>query len=98
VIRQCRQSDFEAMYAIINDAAQAYRGVIPADRWKEPYMSRDYLQHEIDDGVVFWGYEKNDDLIGVMGIQAFRTSRSSVTLTYGPCIAAKASAASCWLS
>jgi N-acetylglutamate synthase-like GNAT family acetyltransferase len=57
------------MYAIINDAAQAYRGVIPADRWKEPYMSRDYLQHEIDDGVVFWGYEENGDLIGVMGIQ-----------------------------
>ena len=69
MIRQCRQSDFEAMYAIINDAAQAYRGVIPADRWKEPYMSRDYLQHEIDDGVAFWGYEENGDLIGVMGIQ-----------------------------
>jgi N-acetylglutamate synthase-like GNAT family acetyltransferase len=69
VIRQCRQSDFEAMYAIINDAAQAYRGVIPADRWKEPYMSREYLNHELDDGVVFWGYEENNDLIGVMGIQ-----------------------------
>ena len=48
VIRQCRQSDFEAMYAIINDAAQAYRGVIPADRWQEPYMSREELQHEIE--------------------------------------------------
>ena len=69
MIRQCRQSDFETVYAIINDAAQAYRGVIPADRWKEPYMSRDYLNHEIDDGVAFWGYEENGDLIGVMGIQ-----------------------------
>ena len=69
MIRQCRQSDFEAMYAVINDAAQAYRGVIPADRWKEPYMSRDYLNHEIDDGVAFSGYEENGDLIGVMGIQ-----------------------------
>jgi len=69
VIRQCRQSDFETMYAIINDAAQAYRGVIPADRWKEPYMSREYLQHEIDDGVAFRGYEENNDMIGVMGIQ-----------------------------
>ena len=69
MIRPCRQSDFEAMYAIINDAAQAYRGVIPADRWKEPYMPRDYLQHEIDAGVSFWGYEETSTLIGVMGIQ-----------------------------
>ena len=69
MIRKCGQSDFEAMYAIINDAAQAYRGVIPADRWKEPYMSREYLRHEIDDGVVFRGYVEKVDLIGVMGIQ-----------------------------
>ena len=69
MIRPCRQSDFEAMYAIINDAAQAYRGVIPADRWTEPYMSREYLQHEIDVGVAFWGYEESGELIGVMGIQ-----------------------------
>ena len=70
MIRQCRQSDFDAMYVIINDAAEAYRDVIPADRWKEPYMSREYLQHEIDDGVAFWGYEENTRLIGVMGIQS----------------------------
>jgi len=57
------------MNAIINDAAQAYRGVIPADRWTEPYMSREYLQHEIDVGVAFWGYEESGELIGVMGIQ-----------------------------
>lgn len=69
MIRQCIHNDFEAMYAIINDAAQAYRGVIPADRWSDPYMSRDYLRHEIDAGVVFWGYEENNGLIGVMGIQ-----------------------------
>jgi N-acetylglutamate synthase-like GNAT family acetyltransferase len=69
MIRKCRQSDFEELYAIINDAAQAYRGVIPADRWNEPYMSREYLQHEIDDGVAFWAYEENGSLIGVMGIQ-----------------------------
>ena len=69
MIRKCVQSDVEAVYSIINDAAQAYRGVIPADRWVDPYMSREYLQHEIDDGVTFWGYEENGDLIGVMGIQ-----------------------------
>jgi len=70
MIRQCRQNDLDAMYGIINDAAQAYQGHIPADRWKEPYMSREHLQQEIDDGVVFWGCEASDGLIGVMGIQA----------------------------
>jgi len=69
-LKLLQKSDFEAMYVIINDAAQAYRGVIPADRWNEPYMSREYLQHELDDGVVFWGYEENSVLLGVMGIQA----------------------------
>lgn len=61
---------FDEVLGIINDAAEAYRGIIPADRWKEPYMSREYLQHEIDDGVAFWGYEGNGRLVGVMGIQA----------------------------
>ncbi len=57
------------MYEIINDAARAYSGVIPPDRWHEPYMSREYLRHELDAGVVFWGYEEQGRLIGVMGIQ-----------------------------
>lgn len=57
------------MHEIINDSAQAYRGVIPADRWHEPYMSKEELAHEIRDGIVFWGYEKDGNLIGVMGIQ-----------------------------
>ena len=57
------------MYAIINDAAQAYKGKIPADRWHEPYMPREDLQHEIDAGVEFWGYVDNGELVGVMGIQ-----------------------------
>jgi N-acetylglutamate synthase-like GNAT family acetyltransferase len=69
MIRQCDDSDFEAIYAIINEASEAYRGVIPADRWKEPYMSRSELAHEIEDGVVFWGYEEGGDLLGIMGIQ-----------------------------
>ena len=68
-IRQCDDRDFEMIYSIINEAAQVYNGVIPADRWKVPYMSRDELKHEIDDGVVFWGFEENNQLIGVMGIQ-----------------------------
>ena len=69
MIRQCIDSDFEAIYEIINDAAEAYRSVIPEDRWHEPYMSRDELSHEIKDGIIFWGAERNGQLIGIMGIQ-----------------------------
>jgi uncharacterized repeat protein (TIGR03833 family) len=68
-IRQCSDRDFETIYSIINEAAQVYKGVIPGDRWKVPYMSKDELNHEIDAGVVFWGFEENDRLIGIMGIQ-----------------------------
>jgi len=63
------EQDLDEMYAIINDAAQAYKGVIPADRWKDPYLSREYLEHEIEAGVVFWGWEEEGELLGVMGIQ-----------------------------
>ena len=69
MIRRCDDSDFDQIWAVINDGAQAYRGVIPADRWTEPYMSPEKLRHEIDDGVVFWGYEDSGTLAGVMGIQ-----------------------------
>jgi GNAT superfamily N-acetyltransferase len=69
MIRQCNPNDFEAIYTIINDAAEAYKGVIPEDRWNTPYMTRNELQHEIDNGVVFWGYEDGGELVGVMGIQ-----------------------------
>jgi len=57
------------MYAIINDAAQAYKGVIPDDCWHDPYMPLDELKQEIEDGVVFWGIEEEGNLVGVMGIQ-----------------------------
>jgi N-acetylglutamate synthase-like GNAT family acetyltransferase len=70
MIRRCTEQDFEAIWSIVNEAAQAYKGVIPADSWTEPYMSRDELRHEIDEGVAFWGYEEDGSLIGVMGIQA----------------------------
>jgi len=72
MIRRCTDSDFEKICEIINDAAQAYKGIIPPDRWKDPYMPKDELRHEIDDGVVFWGYEEGSDLVGVMGIQDVR--------------------------
>jgi GNAT superfamily N-acetyltransferase len=72
LIRRCEDTDFEAIYAIINDAAEAYRGVIPPDCWKEPYMTKEELHHEIDAGVEFWGYEREGELGGVMGIQHVR--------------------------
>jgi N-acetylglutamate synthase-like GNAT family acetyltransferase len=68
-IRQSREADRPAMLAIINDAAQAYRGVIPDDRWHEPYMPTEELDAEIADGVVFWIAEEVGRPLGVMGIQ-----------------------------
>jgi len=69
MIRRCDDRDFELIWTIINDGAQAYKGTIPADRWTEPYMSKEKLQDEIDEGVVFWGCEEAGALAGVMGIQ-----------------------------
>ena len=69
MIRKSDGRDFNTVYSIINDAAKKYEGFIPKDRWKVPYMPKDELKHEIEEGVVFWGYERNGELIGVMGIQ-----------------------------
>jgi N-acetylglutamate synthase-like GNAT family acetyltransferase len=69
LIRKSRTEDFEAILAIINDAAQAYRGVIPDDRWHEPYVSAEELRSEIADGVVFWVVEDEGGVVGVMGMQ-----------------------------
>jgi len=69
MIRRCRESDFDTIFEIINEAAQAYKGLIPEDRWHEPYMGSDELAKEIDSGVVFWGLEQDGELLGVMGIQ-----------------------------
>jgi len=69
IIRQCNSADLQEIYAIINTAALAYKGVIPADCWKEPYMPEEELRHEITQGVEFWGYEEAGKLSGVMGMQ-----------------------------
>lgn len=69
MIRKCLDGEFETIYEIINDSAQAYKGIIPMDCWKDPYMSKGELQREINEGVGFWGYEKEGELVGVMGIQ-----------------------------
>jgi N-acetylglutamate synthase-like GNAT family acetyltransferase len=69
VIRRSGEADVAAMLAIVNDAARAYSGVIPGDRWHEPYMSAEELASEIAAGVVFWVAEQEGRLAGVMGIQ-----------------------------
>jgi len=71
-IRPCRDAERPAILAIVNAAAEAYRGVIPDDRWHEPYMGVEELDREIAAGVAFWGYEEDGALLGVMGIQAVR--------------------------
>ncbi|MFL5583535.1 MAG: GNAT family N-acetyltransferase [Gemmatimonadaceae bacterium] len=68
-IRRCRESEHPAIAAVINDGAEAYRGVIPVDCWHEPYMSLADLERDISAGVVFWGYETLGILSGVMGMQ-----------------------------
>ena len=72
VIRRCRDEERDTILAIVNAAAQAYRGVIPPDRWREPYMAPAELDAEIAGGVAFWGYEAGGALAGVMGIQPVR--------------------------
>jgi len=71
-IRPCCDDDRDAICAIINAAAEAYRGVIPSDRWREPYMPRSELDKEIAAGVTFWAYEDDGVLFGVMGLQSVR--------------------------
>ena len=71
-IRPCRVEDNPRILEIVNAAAEAYRGEIPDDCWHEPYMSSLELETEIGAGVKFWGYEADDALIGVMGIQRVR--------------------------
>jgi N-acetylglutamate synthase-like GNAT family acetyltransferase len=74
-IRLCGESDRPALLRIINQAAEAYRGVIPADRWHEPYMPEEELASEIASGVEFVGCEREGELVGVMGIQPVRNVR-----------------------
>jgi GNAT superfamily N-acetyltransferase len=72
MIRPCAETDFPVIEAIINEAAQAYRGVIPADCWHDPYMPPSELRSEIAAGVDFSGWDESGVLAGVMGIQQVR--------------------------
>ena len=72
MIRPCTNADFQTIEAVINEAAEAYRGAIPADCWHEPYMTGSALKAEIEAGVNFWGWDESGTLIGIMGIQHLR--------------------------
>jgi GNAT superfamily N-acetyltransferase len=71
-IRPCGDHERAAILAVVNAGAEVYRGVIPADRWHEPYMPAAELDAEIAAGVVFWGYDDDGELAGVMGVQRVR--------------------------
>ena len=72
MIQRLLLSDFQSILEVVNDAAQSYKGVIPADRWKEPYMQAEEVKAEIADGVDFYGWRENGALTGIMGIQRVR--------------------------
>ena len=76
MIRRCRDEDFEVILQIINDGARAYQGIIPEDRWHDPYMKSEELVQDIKDDIVFWGYEEKNILTAVMGVQ----DKADVTL------------------
>ena len=76
LIRQSDAADFPQILAVINEAAQAYRGIIPTDRWHEPYLPADELTREIGNGVAFWVAEDDGGVVGVMAAQ----DRDDVTL------------------
>jgi GNAT superfamily N-acetyltransferase len=69
LVRKSVDADLQAIFAVVNAAAQVYGGVIPPDRWHEPYMPRDELISEIAHGIVFWVAEEEGVLLGIMGIQ-----------------------------
>ncbi len=69
MITKCNENDFMIILEIINDSSVAYKGIIPEDRWKEPYMSEEELKIQISEGVEFWKFEENNEVLGVMGIQ-----------------------------
>lgn len=72
MIRPCADTDLQEIEAVINEAAQAYRGAIPADCWHEPYMTGPALKAEIEAGVNFWGWDESGTLMGIMGTQHVR--------------------------
>jgi N-acetylglutamate synthase-like GNAT family acetyltransferase len=86
MVRQSTDADFAAILEIVNDGAQRYKGVIPADRWHEPYMPAEELKKEIAAGVMFSVAEQDGRVVGVMGIQ----DKGDVTLVRHAYVATRA--------
>ena len=85
MITEYTKNDVSNILYVINDAALKYKGVIPNDCWHEPYMSEQELINEFTDGVHIFGYNRNNKLIGVMGIQKLKDVtliRHAYTLTH----------------
>jgi len=95
MIRPCAHDDFQVIEAVINEAAQAYRGAIPADCWHEPYITGSALKAEIDAGVKFWGWDESNTLIGSWECSMFVKSLSYGTLTCERLIKAEESVGRC---
>src|SRR5256886_11255524 len=85
MIRKATDDDFDTIFEIINDAAIAYKGIIPIDRWHEPYMTKEELKNQIEDGVRFSCYLDGNKIVGVMGIQ----DKNDVTLIRHAYVATK---------
>lgn len=84
MIRKLLSSDFNSILRIINDASQAYKDIIPYDRWREPYMATEELKEEIKSGIRFYGWFQDSFIIGVMGAQTIQDTtliRHSYVLT-----------------
>ena len=71
MIRECQPGETKRIYYIINEAAKAYEGAIPADRYHQPYMPMDELEQEMKQ-MTFFGMELNGELVGVMGFQQIK--------------------------
>ena len=71
MIRKCTKADFSQILEIINDSAKAYKGTIPEQLYREPFVSSDYLESEMASGVRFSCYMKSENILGVMGVQDF---------------------------
>jgi GNAT superfamily N-acetyltransferase len=71
MIRQCQPQDTERIYFIINEAARAYEGAIPADCYPQPYMPMSELEAELK-RVTFFGWEIDGELVGVMGLEPIK--------------------------
>jgi len=69
MINEYQPADFTRVYEIINDAAMAYEGIIPSDMWRKPYMPEEELKAQMEQGVNFWCFRENGEILGVMGIQ-----------------------------